>query len=55
MASNKFFPSKEGSSKTWYMNYNNKLLAIAKVFKTRRYYPKGCKYEVFMLINDNNL
>lgn len=35
--------------------YNNKLLAIVQVFKTWKYYPKGYKHKVFILIDHNNL
>lgn len=39
----------------WYETYNDKLLAIVKVFKTWRHYLEGYKYEVFILIDYNNL
>ncbi len=42
-------------TKTWYKTYNQKRLAIVKTFKTWRYYLEGCKYEVFVLTNHNNL
>lgn len=33
----------------------NKLLVIVEAFKTYQYYLEGCKYEVFVLIDYNNL
>ena len=40
---------------TQYKTHNKEMLAIVKVFKTWKHYPKGCKHEVFMLIDHNNL
>ena len=41
--------------KTWYETHNGKLLAIVKVFKTWRHYLEGCKHEIFVLTDYNNL
>ncbi len=43
------------SAKTRYEIYDSKLLAIIEAFKTYRHYLIGCKHEVFMLTNHNNL
>ena len=43
------------SIETRYKTHDAKLLAIVEAFKTWRYYLKGCKYKVFVLINYNNL
>ena len=43
------------SAETWYKTYNQKLLAIVEAFKTWRYYLESYKYEVFVLIDHNNL
>ena len=43
------------SAKTWYKIHNGKLLAIVKAFKTWRHYLEGCKYEVLVFIDYNNL
>ena len=50
-----FFSRKMISSETWYKTHDQKLLAIVKAFKTWCYYLEGCKFEVFVLTNDNNL
>ena len=42
-------------AKTQYKTYNGKLLAIVEAFKTWRHYLKGCKYEVFIFTDYNNL
>ena len=42
-------------AETWYETHNKELLAIVKAFKTWKHYLKGCKYEVLMLIGQNNL
>lgn len=42
-------------AKTQYKTYNNIFLTIIEVFKTYWHYLKSCKYEVFILINHNNL
>lgn len=41
-------------AKIWYKIYNNKLLAIVKIFKIWHYYLKCYQYKVFALINYNN-
>ena len=41
--------------KTRYKTYNQELLAIVETFKTWRHYLKGCKYEVFVFTDYNNL
>ena len=50
-----FFSKKMISAEIWYKTHNGKFLAIVKVFKTWCHYLKGCKYEVFVLINYKNL
>ena len=42
-------------AKTRYKTHNQELLAIIEVFKTWRHYLEGYKYEVFILIDHNNL
>ncbi len=42
-------------AETWYKIHNGKLLAIVKIFKTWKHYLEGCKYEVVILIDYNNL
>ena len=50
-----FFFGKIIPIETHYETHNGELLAIIEVFKTWKYYLKGCKHEVFVLINCNNL
>ena len=50
-----FFSRKMILAKTRYKTYDDELLAIVKAFKTWRYYLKGCKYEVLVLTDYNNL
>lgn len=50
-----FFFQKMIPAKTQYETYNNKLLAIVKTLKTWCHYLQNCKYEIFDLIDDNNL
>ena len=50
-----FFSKKMIPVETWYKTYNGKLLAIVEVFKTWHHYLEGCKYEVFVLMDHNNL
>ncbi len=50
-----FFSKKMISAKTWYETYDGELLAIIEAFKTCRYYLEGCKHEVLVLIDHNNL
>ncbi len=49
------FSRKMIPAETWYETYNGELLAIVEAFKTWRHYLEGCKYEVLMLTNHNNL
>ena len=50
-----FFSQKMIPAETRYETYDEELLAIVEVFKTWRHYLKGCKYEVLILIDYNNL
>ena len=49
-----FFLRKMIPAKTRYKIHNGKLLAIFKAFKKWRHYLKGCKHEVFVLMDHNN-
>ena len=40
---------------TQYKTHDAELLAIVEAFKTWRHYLEGCKHEVFVLIDYNNL
>ena len=42
-------------AETCYETHDAELLAIVEAFKTWRYYLKGCKHEVLVLTNHNNL
>ena len=42
-------------AETKYETYNSELLAIIEAFKTWWHYLKGCKHEVLVLTNHNNL
>ncbi len=42
-------------AETCYKTHNHELLAIVKAFKTWRHYLEGCKYEVLVLTDHNNL
>ncbi len=42
-------------TETQYKTHDGELLAIVEVFKTWKHYLEGCKYEVLVLINYNNL
>ena len=42
-------------AETRYETYNGELLAIVEAFKTWRHYLKGCKHEVLVLTDHNNL
>ncbi len=50
-----FFSQKMIPTETRYKTHNQELLAIVDAFKTWRHYLKGCKYEVLVLIDHNNL
>lgn len=43
------------SAKTRYETHNGKLLAIIEIFKPWGYYQEDFKYEVFILMDHNNL
>ncbi len=38
-----------------YETYDKELLAIVEVFKTCRHYLEGCKHEVLVVTDHNNL
>ncbi len=42
-------------TETWNETHDGELLAIAEVFKTWRHYLEGCKHEVLVLTDHNNL
>ncbi len=42
-------------AETRYETHNQELLAIVEAVKTWRHYLEGCKYEVFVLMDHNNL
>ena len=42
-------------AKTWYKTYDSKFLAIVEAFKIWRHYLKGCKQEILVFIDYNNL
>ena len=50
-----YYSQKMISAKTRYETHDDDLLAIVKTFKTWQYYLEGCKHEVLMLTNHNNL
>ena len=50
-----FYLQKMISAETWYKTYDGELLPIVVAFKTWRHYLKGCKHEVLVLNNHNNL
>lgn len=50
-----FFSRKMMLVETRYKTYNQKLLTIFKAFKTWHHFFKGCKFELFVFINYNNL
>ena len=43
------------SVETWYKTHNGELLVIVQAFKTWPYYLEGCKHEVLILTDHNNL
>ena len=50
-----FFSQKMIPAETRYETHDQELLAIVEAFKTWRHYLEGCKYEVFVLTDHNNL
>ena len=42
-------------AETQYETHDGELLAIVKAFKTWRHYLEGCKHEVLVFIDYNNL
>ena len=50
-----FFLRKMIPAETQYKTHNGELLAILKAFKTWRHYLEGCKHEVLVLTDYNNL
>ena len=50
-----YFSRKMFPAETWYKTHNAELLAIIEAFKTSRHYLEGCKHEVLVLTNHNNL
>ncbi len=50
-----FFSRKMIPAETRYETHDQELLAIVEAFKTWRHHLEGCKYEVFVLTDHNNL
>ena len=50
-----YYSQKMIPAKTRYKTHDGELLAIVKAFKTWRHYLEGCKHEVLVLTNHNNL
>ncbi len=50
-----FFSRKIIPAETRYETHDGELLAIVEAFKTWRHYLEGCKHEVLMLTDHNNL
>ena len=50
-----FFSRKMIPAETRYETHNGELLAIVEAFKTWRHYLEGCKHEVLVLTDHNNL
>ena len=50
-----FFPRKMLPAETRYETHNQDLLAIVETLKNWRHYLEGCKYEVLVLTDHNNL
>ncbi len=50
-----FFVKKMIPAETQYETHDGKLLAIVEAFKTWRHYLEGCKHEVLVLTDHNNL
>ena len=50
-----YFSRKMIPAETWYKTHDGELLAIVEAFKTWRHYLEGCKHEVLVLTDHNNL
>ena len=50
-----FFSKKMILAETWYKTQDGELLAIVKDFKTWHHYLEGCKHEILVLMDHNNL
>ena len=50
-----FFSRKMIPVETWYKTHDDEVLAIVKAFKIWQHYLEGCKYEVLVLTDHNNL
>ena len=50
-----YFSRKMIPAETRYETHDGELLAIVEAFKSWRYYPEGCKHEVLVLTDHNNL
>ena len=50
-----YFSKKMIPAEIHYKIYDVELLAIVEAFKTWRHYLEGCKYEILVLIDHNNL
>ncbi len=50
-----FFSRKMIPAETWYETHDGELLAIVEAFKTWRHYQEGCKHEILVLTDHNNL
>ncbi len=42
-------------AKTWYKTYDSEFLTIVETFKIWKHYLEGCKHEVLVYIDHNNL
>ena len=42
-------------AETRYKTHNGEFLAIVEAFKTWRHYWEGCKHEILVFMNHNNL
>ena len=49
------FSRKMIPTETWYETHNIEFLTIVEVLKTWRHYIEGCKHEIFVLTDHNNL
>ena len=50
-----YFSKKMILAETQYKMHNAELLAIVEAFKTWRHYLEGCKHEILVLTNHNNI